>query len=192
MESEITLLSIIKDNFSAITAILGALVSGVFTWVIAKYQFKIKKYELESNVEFEARKLLFNSFKANFEKYTHSSEEMAKSFGEIYSSFVLQGFNENLSEVKKMCETFKKIIKTFSSPSKELQNELLNLKASQEILEKLGQIESIYKKLIDPKREVKDYEEEFLLLGNYYRLMNEVEAEAIILKSDSLFEKYLK
>jgi len=192
METEVTILSIIKENIAAVTAILGALVSGFFTWIVSKHQYSLKKYEIEATVEFEARKMKYNSYKNKLEKYFKLIRDNSGALDKLYWTFALEGFDKCAREIKLFCDNAKENISTYSNPKLSLEEDIIHIETDKELKKDLDRVENIYYELTNQNRNVADYEKEFKLIKEYFSIMNMLEAAAIENQSDRLFDKYVK
>jgi hypothetical protein len=177
---------------TAITAILSAFIGGLFTWLISRNQIRTKEYEIKNNVELRARELIYNSYQHKLHKLIQIIESNTKTRGELYATFLVGGFEENLDMVKKYCEGVKKIVKEVLNPYEEINKTIVKENITDNnILKKAHNIKILQNDILDDKRIINNYEEEFLQLNKFMSLLDDIDEDLIELKASQLFEKYL-
>ena len=177
---------------TALTAIISAFIGGLFTWLIGRNQIKAKEFEINKNVELKARELIYNSYQKKLHKLTQIIESNSKARGELYATFIVGGFKENLEMVEKYCDAVKKVIKEVLNPYEELKMiiEKENI-TDKNILKNVEKVKERQNEILNEKRTINNYEEEFLQLNKFLSLLDGIDEDLIELKASKLFEKYL-
>ena len=120
MENQFSILNEIAKNIPSIitglTAVLTAFFAGLFTWLISKNQIKIRIKELDINNEFNARKLIYEEYAKSIEMHIQSVERINQSLSQLYSIFVLEGYEKVKNEMKIFCDSSIKIIAHLDNP----------------------------------------------------------------------------